>query len=320
MASESAALLSSKTARGRLSEAIEELSQELLNVTSSLWAYLDYPEEDLETMTDEEMILALQSILSSCDRLLNSYQTGRAVNSGISAAIIGKPNVGKSSFFNALLGEDRAIVTDLPGTTRDLIEVPITVGRVLLNLQDSAGIRSETPDQIEKMGIERALSAAREAEVIFCLLDLSRPLDEEDDRILNLMREQSAVSYVIPVLTKNDLPRAWNPRELALNDWVEISVKKNWNPEELVLRLEHRFISDEAALREGRILTNARQKSALVRAREEIARAMEEIASSMKDVASLTLESALSALKEMDGQNVGEMILDQVFSRFCIGK
>lgn len=318
---EAAAQLSSKTARGKLSGAITALSEDILSVSSSLWAYLDYPEEDLQSMSDVEMVDKLEEILSSCDNLLNSYQTGRAVNSGISAAIIGKPNAGKSTFFNALLGEDRAIVTDIPGTTRDVIEYPVKMGRVLLNLSDTAGVREETEDAIEKMGIRRAFAAIEEAELIFALFDLSRPFDREDRIVLERLEMQKEKSVILPVFTKNDLPQLLDRSYVAsLGEGIEISAYRTPQFRELIDFVEKHFISDEAALREGAILTNARQKAGVEKTRDLILEAKEQILASAKDLASLTMENALASLLDIDGKSAGEKILDQVFSRFCVGK
>jgi tRNA modification GTPase len=316
---EEAALLSSKTARGTLSAAIEEIADAVLAVASSLWAYLDYPEEDLQGMNDDEMISSLEEIMSSCRRLVSSYTVGRAVNSGISATIVGKPNVGKSTFFNALLGEEKAIVTDIPGTTRDVIEYPLKMGKLLLNLADTAGVRGKTEDSIEKIGIERSLHSMKEAELIFALFDRSRPLDEQDRIVLQALKECTD-AVVFPILTKGDLPSELDEGELPFADPCFLLAPDLLWKEELCRLVEERFIQDEAALREGRILTNARQKASLEKALFLLEEAKEQICFSAKDLASLQLEAALAALYEIDGKAVGEMILNQVFSRFCIGK
>lgn len=318
---EEAALLSSKASRGKLSEEIKKLSDRILAVSSSLWAYLDYPEEDLESLSDEESVLILKQIHSDLDSLLRSFRTGRAVNSGVSAVIVGKPNVGKSTFFNAILGENRAIVTEIPGTTRDVIEVPVKMGRVLLNLSDTAGVRENTEDRVETIGIEKALQAIDEAELIFALFDLSRPFESDDERILSCLKEKGGDAVLIPVFTKSDLEEKLDVEKiLPIGKGIRISNRSGSDFAEIVSLVEKAFISDEAALREGRILSNARQKGAIARTAELILLAAEQIADSQKDLASLTLEEALSVLLEVDGKSAGDLILNQVFSRFCIGK
>lgn len=317
---ESAALLSSKAARGRLSEHIHRISESLLSAASSLWAYLDYPEEDLQSLSDDELLLILEKIEAQCARLTDTYLIGRAVNAGVSAVIVGKPNVGKSTFFNALLGEDRAIVTDIAGTTRDVIEYPVKFGRVLLNLSDTAGVRELTGDTIEKIGIEKTFATLRDAELIFALFDSSRPL-EEDDRIVLRSLQSVTDALVIPVLTKQDLPQAIGASDLDLKQpaaFFRFDGEMDFSA--LISRVEAHFISDEAAYREGEILVNARQQAGVLRCRELISEASLQIQNGYKDIASLTLESALASLLEIDGKSAGETILNEVFSRFCVGK
>ncbi len=318
---EEAALLSSKAARGRLSQAVESLSQEILDVSASLWAYLDYPEEDLQTMDDDVMLEKLAKIISTCDRLIASFRIGRAIQSGVTTVIVGKPNAGKSSFFNAFLGEDRAIVTSIPGTTRDILEYPVKAGRVLLNLSDTAGIRKETQDSIEKIGIEKALDAIDDAEMIFALFDGSRPWEAPDDILLEKLKENGNCAVVIPIITKSDLPLHLDLSKLAcLGETLSFSVVQEPEFSSLIERIEQAFLSDEAALREGQIISNTRQRASLEQTKAGITQALEQIRFGQKDLASLSLEGALSALLEIDGKSAGEQILDAVFSRFCVGK
>ncbi len=318
---EAAALLSSKSVRGKLSQEIASLSDSLLKVSSSLWAYLDYPEEDLQSLSDEEMIGELNMLAEECRLLLKTFDTGRAINSGIPAVIVGKPNAGKSTFFNRLLGEDRAIVTSIPGTTRDLIDSPLKLGRVLLNLCDTAGVRETGADAVEGIGIERALSALHEAEIVFALFDISRPLEEDDQIVLDALANLDKDVLLIPVLTKSDLESKLDLDQLPFaKETCLVISQTDVSLSLFVEKVEKAFISDESALREGRIITNARQKSNLVKGLNLILEGIDQIANSQKDLASLTLESALAAILEIDGKSAGEKILDEVFSRFCIGK
>ncbi len=318
---EEAAKLSSKTSRGKLSKVIEEVSEKILSVSSSLWAYLDYPEDELGIMSDEEMISRLSDISFSCRKLLDTFRTGRAVNSGIPCAIVGKPNVGKSTFFNLLLGEEKAIVTDIPGTTRDVIEYPVKAGKVLLNLSDTAGLRENTDDKVELFGMEKALQTLNDAELVFALFDLSRPLEEDDKRVLKKLSERGEEMKIIPVFTKADKERKLDRSVFSdLGEGFEFSFVEESDINPLIEKIEDLFISDRAALREGQILTNVRQKVQLEKCADLINTAKEQIETGLKDLASLTMEEALSALLEVDGKSAGDMILDQVFSRFCVGK
>ncbi len=318
---EEAAVLSSKASRGKLSLALTQISDSVLSAASSLWAYLDYPEEDLQSMDDDELCALLEANISECQRLIDSFSTGRAINSGISAVIVGKPNVGKSTFFNLLVGEERAIVTDIPGTTRDVIEYPVKAGKVLLNLSDTAGVRLNTGDTVEKIGIEKALSVLNEAELVFALFDSSRPFEEDDRKIIEALHSVRDQAHIIPIFTKCDLPLVFSCKELEKFDArFSFAFSEKCDLDGLFLEIERRFISDSAALREGRVLTNARQKAQVVKARDLLQLAKEQILENAKDLASLTLEEALAAILETDGKSAGEMILDQVFSRFCVGK
>lgn len=318
---EEAAMLSSKASRGKLSTALTQISDSILSAASSLWAYLDYPEEDLQSMDDDELCSLLDTNIFECEKLIASFSTGRAINSGISAAIVGKPNVGKSTFFNLLVGEDRAIVTDIPGTTRDVIEYPVKAGRVLLNLSDTAGVRSNADDQVEKIGIEKALSVLNEAELVFALFDSSRPFEDDDRKIIEALRSVQNRAQVIVIFSKCDLPFAFDCKVLeGFDTRFSYSFSEECDLQELFHEIERRFISDSSALREGRVLTNARQKAQVVKTRDLLLQAKEQIPENAKDLASLTLEEALAAILETDGKSAGEMILDQVFSRFCVGK
>ncbi|MBR2616105.1 MAG: tRNA uridine-5-carboxymethylaminomethyl(34) synthesis GTPase MnmE [Clostridia bacterium] len=318
---EEAALLSSKTVRGRLSCEIERITARILEAASSLWAYLDYPEDDLQSFDDDALVSLLSEVLRESEALLHSYRTGRAISSGIPAVIAGKPNVGKSTLFNRLLGEDRAIVTSVPGTTRDVIEYPLKLGRVLLNLSDTAGVREDASDLVEEIGIEKAVRAVSEAEVIFFVLDRSREFSDDDKALLSAVLRRQEDALVIPVLNKCDLPSALDLCELPFEKDAYFSCGHDLlDIDELVRRVEERFISDESALREGRVITNARQRSALICAISLLKEAIDQIRRGDKDVASLTLESALAAFLEIDGKSAGEKILNEVFSRFCVGK
>ncbi|MBQ3075881.1 MAG: tRNA uridine-5-carboxymethylaminomethyl(34) synthesis GTPase MnmE [Clostridia bacterium] len=318
---EEAALLSSKASRGKLTAAINEISDSILTASSSLWAYLDYPEEDLQSLTDEDLCLLLDQSALACEKLIRSFSAGRAVNSGISTVIVGKPNVGKSTFFNLLLGEEKAIVTDIPGTTRDVIEYPVKAGKVLLNLSDTAGVRSDAGDAVEEIGIQKALTVLQEAELIFALFDLSRPFEDDDERIVSYLENLPETVKIIPIFTKSDLPTQLSFKRLEkFGEGYTFCFSDPTSLQNLFGEIEHYYISDEAAFRDGRILTNARQKAQIEKARNLLLLAKDQILESAKDLASLTLEEALSAILETDGKSAGDMILDQVFSRFCVGK
>ncbi len=318
---ESAALLSSKTARGKLSEKIGQISDQILKVASTLWAYLDYPEEDLGELDDSQMLSELNLVISECNRLVQSFEMGKAVTSGVPVAIVGKPNVGKSSFFNAFLGEEKAIVTDIPGTTRDVIEYPARAGRVLIHLADTAGLRKNGADVVEEIGMEKALKTAQDADLVFGLFDLSRPFEDDDRDVLDFLKENSKESKVVLIFTKKDLPCQLELSHFdSIPNRFEVSFASEFDLSPILNWVENQYISDESAYSEGAIVTNLRQKGNLQKATGLLEEASLQIERGEKDIASLTIESALSALMEVDGKTAGEKILNEVFSRFCIGK
>ncbi len=316
-----AVVLSSKHARGAVSEKIAAIAEKLTAASSSLWAYLDYPEEDLQSLTDEEMTSSLSEVLGDIRALSASFRTGRAVNNGIPGVIVGKPNAGKSTFFNALLREERSIVTSIPGTTRDTVDAPLMMGRILVDLSDTAGIRRETDDVVESIGIDRSLSAITGAELIFALFDRSVPFDENDQKVIDALHGAPEGAVILPVLTKCDLPAVLDEARISLGEKpLTLSLKEGADLTELTERVEKAFVTDEDLYREGAVITNARQAACLNRAAERIESAVSSIRSGAKDLATLDLEEALATLLETDGKSAGEKILNEVFSRFCVGK
>ncbi len=316
---EQAALLASQTARGKLSQHITKLADALLAPVSSLYACIDYPEEDMEEMKDDELDLILANIGNRIDKLLKSQATGMAVVEGVPVMIVGKPNVGKSTFFNKMAREEKAIVTHIPGTTRDLLEVNVKAGRLLLRLTDTAGIREHTDDPVEQIGIALVKKRLEETDfgAVLALFDRSRPLDGDDRLLLSLLKEQALP--VIPLFTKCDLP----PRAEDLPpefDPICISREEEEIPQTLIRRLEELFIHDEAALQEGEVLTDLRQAQQLRLAKDALCSARTALKNGMKDACGALLEEALSALYQLDGRGVSEKIVSDIFSRFCVGK
>ena len=199
--------LSASPARAKLAEAISSVRSDLTSLMSSIYARIDYPDEDLGEFTDEESLSTLEEIRTRLGRLIDTYRTGRAINEGISTVICGKPNVGKSTLYNLLAGEDAAIVTDVEGTTRDILERTVSLGRVTLRITDTAGVRSgDEVGTVEKIGIGRSKERIASAELILAVFDLSRPIDESDRELIEEIR--SAGGYKVCVLNKCDLPGA----------------------------------------------------------------------------------------------------------------
>ena len=237
-------------------------------------------------------------------------------------AIVGRPNVGKSTLFNTLAGEEKAIVTPIKGTTRDVIEYPVKVGKLLLNLRDTAGIRNQSSDEIENIGIslsKRMIETLSDG-LILALFDLSEKWDESDSLLLESLKK--AESTVIPVFCKTDLEKALDvePIENALGKGIYISASKGEGIELLSQRIEDAFITDASALSEGRLLTTLRQKEQLNKALDCIIAAQTALNDGLKDACGALLEEALGALYTLDGRGVSQKIVDDIFSRFCVGK
>ncbi len=301
---------------GALSQKIGDIYSALVDVMAHFHAVLDYPDEDIDPFRLEELDEALAGQEGELNVLLASCGRGRLLRDGVPCAIVGRPNAGKSSLLNAMLGWERAIVTDIPGTTRDTVEEKCELGGVPLRLIDTAGLR-DTNDPVEKLGVERSRRAMEEAGLILVLIDSSRPAMEED---FSLLQTAAALAPTILVWTKGDLPSAPVPVvNVELPPAVTVSAKTQdlGQLEEAVAAL---FPKDNA-IPYGQLLTNARQEEAASRAREAVRRAREALKAGVTPDALLTdVEEALSALGELTGQSVREDVTDRIFSKFCVGK
>lgn len=303
---------------GALSRRIEEIYSALVDVMAHFHAVLDYPDEDIDPFRAEELSHILNIQECALDALLASCRRGSQLTQGIACAIVGRPNAGKSSLLNALAGYERAIVTDIPGTTRDTIEVQVELGGLPLRLVDTAGLRN-SDDPIERLGVARSRAAMEQAGLILVVWDASAPVSHEDTALL-----ASALSLAPAILvrSKADLPPAPLPLP-SLGEGVpsvEVSAKTGQGLEELEQAVSALFPRD-ASLPYGQLLTNQRQEEAARRARGGVRRAREALEAGMTPDALLTdVEEALAALGELTGQSVREDITDRIFSRFCVGK
>ena len=302
---------------GALSRRIQTIYNALVDVMAHFHAVLDYPDEDIDPFTQEQLAWDLTAQEKALEQLLASYQRGRTLRQGVRCAIVGRPNAGKSSLLNALVGYDRAIVTDIPGTTRDTVEETVELGGVPLHLVDTAGLR-ESDDPIERLGVERSRAAMEEAELIFVVLDQSRPAEEED---ISLIRQAVERTNTIVLLNKRDLPcRLEWTEELDLTAALPICTKTGEGLDDLAELVAKAFPKDAGATY-GELLTNARQAQAAQRALEGVRRAGEALALGVTPDALLTdVEEALAALGELTGQSVREDVTARIFQRFCVGK
>ena len=315
--------LASGKSREILTQKIEEIRKTLTTVLSSIYARIDYPDEDLGDFSDEEAREMLVAAGNCAKKLLSTYQTGRAISAGIKTALCGKPNVGKSSIYNLLVGHDAAIVTDIEGTTRDVLTEKISLGRIMLNLSDTAGVRNYTADPIEKIGIERSRERIRESELILAVFDLSRPADSEDEALIHEISE--AVGTKIAILNKKDLEEKFDRECIAdtFDEIIEISAENERDEAlgELIKITERLFTDEKITVGSDAIISSARQSAELSRAISLIDSAIAAFDLGLsQDAASSDVERALGAIAELDGKAVSEAVVADIFARFCVGK
>ncbi len=301
---------------GALRRRIEPVYDALLNIASRFYAVVDYPDEDIEDLDRAESLQVLAQAEGTLGALLATADRGRVLRRGVPAAILGRPNVGKSSLLNALVGYERAIVTDIAGTTRDTVEEKASLGGVLLRLIDTAGIR-EAGDTVERLGVERSRRAAETAELALLVVDGSRSLTEEDRAAAEAAR---LASRVIVLRNKCDLPPAADTAELAeLGPVLDISAREGTGLEALEAAVAALF--PDGGVPSGEILTNARQTEAVSRALEAVRGAKAALESGLTPDAVLSdAERAMNALGEITGKTLREDLTARIFERFCVGK
>ena len=300
---------------GVLQKKLAPIYDDLTNLCSHFHAVLDYPDEDIEDFGLSSYESSLRTDAKALYALLQTYGQGRILRSGVAAAIVGKPNVGKSSLLNALAGYDRCIVTDIPGTTRDTVEETVMVGPTKLRLIDTAGIR-ETADTVEAIGVQRSKAAVENADLVIFVCDGSRELTEEDEAIMDLCCERE---NAIALINKTDLGQVVFPRDLPFMNIVEICAKEGKGLDSFSDLVETMFEGTMPC--DGSVLTNARQYDAIRRAYEAMLSALQGLKLGLTPDAVLTdVEEAMNAMGEVTGATVREDITARIFERFCVGK
>ena len=300
---------------GVLRKQLDPIYDSLMDICSHFHAVLDYPDEDIEPFRLQAYADTLTSASKKLDALLSSCRRGNFIKNGVQTAILGAPNAGKSSLLNALAGFDRVIVTDIPGTTRDAVEQTVTLGRHLLRLLDTAGIR-DTSDTVEHLGVERSFQAAQSCQLAFFVVDGSKPLTPEDEAAMDAALQ---APEAIAILNKQDLPCVIDPSELPFSYVIPVSCAKQAGLDLLEQALD--MVFDDEAPCDGSILTNARQADAIAKSRASIEAALSSLRLGMTpDAVLVDVEAAMEALGEATGRVVREDITNRIFERFCVGK
>ena len=300
---------------GVLQKKLAPIYDDLTNLCSHFHAVLDYPDEDIEDFGLHQYVNTLRSDRNALVKLLDSYGQGRILRSGVAAAIVGRPNVGKSSLLNALAGYDRCIVTDIPGTTRDTVEEVVKVGSIKLRLIDTAGIR-ETEDTVEAIGVERSRRAVEHADMVIFVCDGSQPLTEEDEAIIDFCCDRE---NAVALINKTDLGQAVLPSDLPFMNVVTICAATGEGLDQFADVVEVLFDGDTPC--DGSVLTNARQVDAIRRAHQAIERALHSLQLGVTaDAVLIDIEEAMEAMGEVTGATVREDITARIFERFCVGK
>ena len=311
--------LSLEQLRGDLRDKIGSFKKALLDVTAHVNVVLDYPEEGIDDPLPSNLRENLENVYAEADRLISSYDKGKKIKEGIKTVIAGKPNVGKSTLLNSLLKEERAIVTHIPGTTRDVIEEIINIKGIPLVLTDTAGIR-KTEDIVENIGVEKSKKFIENADLVLLVLDASRELESEDRDVIEKIQNNNKKTIVL--LNKIDLERKIELDEFGLENILEISAKDNIGIEDMEERIYSYIVEEKVEdSSEKLIITNIRHKTALEKTKDAIRNIFETIDAGMPmDLISVDLKEALDSLSEITGEISSEDILDHVFGNFCVGK
>ena len=323
--SEEQMYLASSHENGILKRKSDELYEKLKTVVTGVYANVDFPDEDLAELSDKEVLEEVKAIENEISKLKASYRVGKAVCEGIETVIVGKPNTGKSSLLNRILGRERAIVTEIAGTTRDTIEENALCGRVMLHLCDTAGIR-ESDDTVERIGVEKSIKMMDTAELILAIFDLSREIDTEDTAIIEKLAALDCAK--IAVLNKSDLEAKFDAAALDKCGFLKKITVCAANEDDSVNgistlkeAIEALYIEGDIDYNTSAVITNARQNAAVSRTLDYVRSAVNELSSgSTADTAGFDLEAALTELSELDGRRVTEEIVDAIFHRFCVGK
>ncbi len=306
--------------RGILTDKTEQIYESLAAVLSAVYAKIDYPDEDLAEISRDEMLEKIDQSIEELTKLCETYRTGHAIAEGINTVIVGRTNAGKSSIYNRIVGRDAAIVTDIEGTTRDVLSERASLGRVLIRISDTAGIR-ESDDPVERIGIERARKALSEAELVLAVFDGSQSPEDEDILLAEQIRASGKVA--IAVVNKNDVAacRDIERVEKMFEYTVHVSAQTGEGIDKLASLVEKIYVDDTLNTGEDAMIVNARQSAAVSGARDILVEARAEIENDAPlEICCSQIESAMATVGELDGRTVSEDIVSRIFSKFCVGK
>lgn len=309
-----------KQLEGLLSKEIAEIKQEIMDVMINIEVSIDYPEYDVEDVANAEITDMLDSVKKKLERLERSFDNGKVIKEGIKTAIIGKPNAGKSSLLNAILKEDRAIVTEYEGTTRDTIEEFVNINGIPLKLIDTAGIR-ETKDEVEKIGIAKSRETANTADLIIAIFDASKEIDEEDLEVIDFIKNKKAIIILNKIDLKAKIDENNENLKKLSGNIIKMSALKNIGIDKLYEKITEMFNLNEINLDNENVITNVRQKNLITKAIENVKKAKETIEQKMPiDIIAIFIKDILEDLGKITGEVVTEDIIEEIFANFCLGK
>lgn len=312
------AKVSLKQLKGNLSTEISEIRQEIISLLADIEVTIDYPEYDVEEVTNNKILEALMNVEKKLNKMEESFENGKIIRDGIKTAIIGRPNAGKSSLLNVILKEERAIVTDIEGTTRDTIEEYIQIDGIPLKIIDTAGIRNAR-DEVEKIGVKKAIEIAKDSDIVIAIFDITRDLNDEDEEILKLVEEKNAII----VLNKIDLNSEKNIEKINKTNKpvVKISTKTKEGIDELYNKISEIYKLKEIANDGELIVSNNRHKKLIRNAKVNLEMAKQTIVDKMPiDIISGNLKEIIEELGKITGETVTEDVINEIFSKFCLGK
>lgn len=312
---ESARKISMSTLTGETSNLIKDLRNELVGIISNIEVNIDYPEyEDIEVLTNENVLPSVQKFKEKLEEIIKKSEDSKVIKEGIKVGIIGKPNVGKSSLLNSLLEEEKAIVTDIPGTTRDIVEGSLIISGIPLNIIDTAGIR-KTDDTVEKIGVEKSLKMIDTADLVIYILNNNEKMTDEEKELLDKTKNKKRIIVVNKIDLETKLDKS------LLDNYIEISAKENIGIDKIKNEIKRLFNIGEISSNDMTYLSNARSIALLKKSLNNINEAIEEISNDNPiDIVELSLKDAWNNLGEVIGETYTDELLDELFSRFCLGK